>query len=140
MFTCAERKDQGNQIYNWSLAFISISITARSIASWLRVDYTAPKVSGQMVRWATIASIYWCNSGWKRVWLRRCWQRWGYHILNFIKLYVNKIREKNFLWKVTKFQKLMKWKFRKFVTYTRRKFLPPWNFVTLPRWFKCCIH
>ena len=31
MFTCAERKDQANQIYNWGLAFISTSITARSI-------------------------------------------------------------------------------------------------------------
>ena len=114
----AERKDQANQVYNWGLAFISISVTARSIAYWLWVDYTVPKVLNQMVRWTTIASIYWCNSGLKRVWSRRYWQRWG--ILT-IKLYVNKIGEKNFLWKVTKFQNLVNWKFRKFVTYTRRK-------------------
>ena len=30
MFTCTERKDQANQIYNWSLAFNSISPTDRS--------------------------------------------------------------------------------------------------------------
>ena len=135
LLPCSRVLKEKNQMYNWGLAFISISITTRSIASWLWVDYTAPNISGQMVRWATIASIYWCNSGGKRVWSRKCWQRLGYHILNFIKLYVNKIGEKIFLWKVTKFQKLVNC-----VTYTRRKFLPAWNFVTLPRRFKCCIH
>ena len=34
------------------------------------IIYTTPKVSSQMVK-ATIASIYWYKSGWKRVWLRR---------------------------------------------------------------------
>ena len=71
MFTCVERKDQANQLYNWGLAFISISIPTKLIASWLWMGYTAPKVWSQMVRWATIATIYWCNLGLKGVWRRR---------------------------------------------------------------------
>ena len=57
MFTCADKKDQANEICNWDLAFISISIIARSIVFWLSIDYTVPKVSSQMVRWPTVASI-----------------------------------------------------------------------------------
>ena len=94
MFTCAERKDQANQIYNSGLAFISISSTFRSIPSWLWMDYTAPKVLSQIFRWATIASIYWYNSGWKRAWRSRYWHRWRCHILIFINLCVSKIAEK----------------------------------------------
>ena len=116
----AERKDQANQVYNWGLAFISISVTARSIAYWLWVDYTVPKVLNQMVRWTTIASIYWCNSGLKRVWSRRYWQRWG--ILT-IKLYVNKIGEKNFFVKSDKISKFGKLEISKIChLYTTKNF------------------
>ena len=34
MFTCTERKDYAKQIYNWGLAFISVSVPARSMASY----------------------------------------------------------------------------------------------------------
>ena len=37
---------------------------------------------------------------------------------------------------VTKFQKFVNWKLKKFVTYTRRKFLPAWTFVTSSRRLK----
>ena len=40
-----------------------------------------------------------------------------------------------YLRNVTKFEKFTNWKLKKFVTYTSRKFLPVWNFVTSPpRW------
>ena len=35
MFTCTERKDQAKQMYNWGLASISVSITARSNYGWI---------------------------------------------------------------------------------------------------------
>ena len=41
---------------------------------------------------------------------------------------------------VTKFQEFINWKFRKFITYTRRKTLPAWNVVTFHCRLKCCIH
>ena len=41
---------------------------------------------------------------------------------------------------ITKFQKFINWKFKKFVTYTRPKILPPWNVVAFPRRWKCVIH
>ena len=37
---------------------------------------------------------------------------------------------------VTKFQKFVSWKLKKFVTYTCRTFLPVWTFVTSPRRLK----
>ena len=41
---------------------------------------------------------------------------------------------------VTKFEKFINWKFKRFIIYTRRKTLPAWDVATFPRWLKCCIH
>ena len=41
---------------------------------------------------------------------------------------------------VTRFQKFITWKFKKFITYTRRNTLPVWNVVASPCRLKNCIH